>query len=366
MFIIFALFLYFGAFAYAAWRVSSGLSLKSPYSAYLFAVVGAISVIALLSFLFSRKYVPVLSDLAFFGCICMGALGISVCFLILNDIINLPFLKIANFRFYSTIITLILIFISCVWSLINASFILRTSEITLKVPNLKVDSLKVVLLADLHITSYTNPQTIKNIFTKVSDLNPDIVVIAGDVIDTDLNEKDKFLNYGFELLNAKYGVYAITGNHEYYTGLNSFLEMFKKLNIPVLQNGNILVENIINVAGINDIDYKNPLKIKEALSEADKNYPIIFLSHRPESFDEASKQAKNNGFNLIQLSGHTHAGQIPPVEIIRRFFMKYNYGLYEENGSKMYITSGTRFWGPPMRLFNTSEIAVINLEAFEN
>jgi predicted MPP superfamily phosphohydrolase len=336
--------------------------LKSPYASYFYISVAVISAIALLSFIFSRKAVPVLSAVAPFGYVCMGSLGISVCFFILNDIINLLFFKVSNFRFYSTAATLILIFAACVWSLINAAFILRVSETTFKVPDLKVDSLKIVLLADLHITAYTSPQKIKDIFAKVSDLNPDMIVIAGDVIDTDLNEKDKFLNYGFEQLQAKYGIYAITGNHEYYTGLNAFFEMFKKLNIPVLQNESVAVEDIIDVAGINDIDFKDPSKIAQALSNADAQRPTVFLSHRPESFDEASKQAKIRGLKIIQLSGHTHAGQIPPVEIVRRFFMKYNYGKYEENGSQMYITSGTRFWGPPMRLFNTCEIAVIKLE----
>jgi predicted MPP superfamily phosphohydrolase len=235
-------------------------------------------------------------------------------------------------------------------------------ETALKVSNLGVPSLKIVLLSDLHITASTNPRKIKDIFTRVSDLNPDLILIAGDVIDTDLNEKDKYLNYGFERLQAKYGVYAITGNHEYYTGINAFNEMFKKLNIPVLNNESVLIENILNVAGIEDAAFSDSEKIREALSGADKSYPAVLLSHRPDNFDDTSKQAESSGLKLIQFSGHTHAGQIPPVEIARRFFMKYNYGLYEKNGSIMYVTSGTRFWGPPMRLFNTGEIAVITLE----
>ena len=363
MFFIIIIIFYFGGYAYAAWRINAGLSLKSPYNTYLFVALAVIGAISILSFIFSRKAVPVLSQLAPFGYVCMGVLGISICFFLLNDIINLPFFKIKNFRFYSTIAALILIFISCAWSLINANFVLRIHEINLKVPNLKVDSLKIVLLSDLHITTYTNPQKFKDIFAKVSDLNPDLIFIVGDIMDTDINKKDKFLDYGFEQLQAKYGIYAVAGNHEHYMRFNAFFEMFKKLNIPVLQNENAVVENIINVAGINDIDFKNPSKIKETLSGVDAQYPVIFLSHRPESFDEASKQAKDLGFSIIQLSGHTHAGQIPPIEIARRFFMKYNHGLYEENGSRMYVTSGTRFWGPPMRLFNSNEIAVINLTA---
>lgn len=132
--------------------------------------------------------------------------------------------------------------------------------------------------------------------------------------------------------------------------------MFKKLGVPVLRNESITVGGLVNIAGINDYEFKNPQAVEKALSGTDPSLPVLFMSHRPEAFDIASLAGKS----IIQFSGHTHAGQIPPIEVIRRL-MKYNYGLYENKDSKMYITSGVRWWGPPMRLANTSEIAVIKL-----
>ncbi|MDR1942139.1 MAG: metallophosphoesterase [Endomicrobium sp.] len=360
MFFIVALALYFGGYAYAVWRTITGLSLKNPYALYVIIAAAVISVTALLSFVATRKSFPLMSVLGPFGYVCMGALGITVTFFVINDIINLPnlFFKFKNFRFYSTAATLALAVLAVIWSLINVGCVLKVTKVNIKVPDLPSDSLRIVLLADLHITAYTNPQTLINIFDKAASLNPDIIIIAGDVVDTDLNKNDKFLNYGFERLEAPFGVYAVTGNHEYYAGVKPFLEMFKKLNIKVLQNENVYIDGLINISGINDINYADRESIKKALSTDAPRYPTLFISHRPESFDAASSLRRN----IVQLSGHTHAGQIPPVEIVRRFFMKYNYGIYENNGSKMYITSGTRFWGPPMRLFNFSEIALITLE----
>jgi predicted MPP superfamily phosphohydrolase len=101
--------------------------------------------------------------------------------------------------------------------------------------------------------------------------------------------------------------------------------------------------------------------IRGAICASDKNYPVLFISHRPESF----RVAKETGYNVIQLSGHTHGGQIPPIEIARSF-MKYNYGLYRENGSTMYVSSGARFWGPPGRFASIAEIALITLEMEKN
>ncbi|MCL2390518.1 MAG: metallophosphoesterase, partial [Endomicrobia bacterium] len=206
-------------------------------------------------------------------------------------------------------------------------------------------------------------KTINRIFDKVEKIHPDMIFFLGDIVDKDIYKNNRFEKYGFEKLRAPRGIFAVTGNHEYYAGLDSFLKAFNKLGFRVLQNENALIENLANIAGINDIDYKNSNAVEKVFSAADKNYPVLFLSHRPESFDIAAAVGAEKGLNIIQFSGHTHAGQIPPIDIAREFFMKYNYGIYKI-GEKaiMYITSGTRLWGPPMRLIVPSEIPVITLK----
>ena len=140
-----------------------------------------------------------------------------------------------------------------------------------------------------------------------------------------------------------------------------FIEIAKNSNITVLRNEKITIADAFELAGIDDKTGRRFSEVGSDLNSALKNVdftkPVILLSHQPDIFDEAAKLGVD-----LQLSGHTHAGQIPPMDLIVMLAFKYPYGLYRKNGSYLYTTSGTGIWGPPMRLFSRCEIVKIVLE----
>ncbi|MCL1971465.1 MAG: metallophosphoesterase [Endomicrobia bacterium] len=351
---------YLTAHYYIVWHICYGLGLPHMYGVILFILVFTLGIISILSLISIRFPSRLINWAHYPGNFWMGIFGITVICFLINDLVNF-FAENGIFRYYSTIVALSAAAALCVWSALNASFILRIKKMYLGVDDLKTEKFHIAFISDLHINKRTPFKNINVIVDKINGIKPDIIVIGGDLTDTDITET--YPLYGFDRLAAKYGIFAVTGNHEYHLGIEKYTEFCEKLGIKLLRNENVNVAGIITIAGIND-DYGEKMGIdisdlKAALENVDPKLPLLLVSHKPDPFKEAVKESK--GIRVIQLSGHTHAGQIPPMGIIGSTFFRYYYGRRKKEDSIVYITSGAGWWGPQMRLFNMSEIAEIIL-----
>ena len=346
--------------AYIVYRVINDLKLHGTSLTLFIIFYLAITLLSVYSFKISRFNQPTISAkvLTEIGYIWLGVFSIALTYLLLSHLVFI-FGYTAKFKYNTTLITIILIVFSAIYSVINTFGEPKLTKIEIPVPNLPVDKLTIVQLSDIHIDVTTKYNTIKKIVEITNSLNPDIIAFTGDLADTDITKT--YEKYGLLYLKSKYGVFAVSGNHEYYRSIINYENICEKLNFKLLNNENILIDDKFYVAGITDFqtsktfNYK-PANVKKSLSDIDFDKPVIFLSHQPNSFFESQ-----NYPITIQLSGHTHAGQIPPFDIIEYFLYKYFCGLYKHNDSYIYVTTGTRWWGPPMRLFSKSEIVYITL-----
>jgi hypothetical protein len=235
-------------------------------------------------------------------------------------------------------------------------------EIKLKTTKLpaNISNFTIVQLSDIHINLAKPKKDFEHMVSDVNSLNPDLIVITGDMIDADLTKANHYSDI-LSKFKSKYGVYACTGNHEFYAGVELFESIAEKSNIIVLRNRNVNIGDIIELAGVDDKAGRGfgeqGDNLTLALANIDHTKPVVLMSHQPDLF----KKAQGMGVDL-QLSGHTHAGQIPPLDLIEQFIFKFPNGLYKRGESYIYTTVGTGYWGPPMRLFSRSEIVKIVLE----
>ncbi|MGP8154624.1 MAG: metallophosphoesterase, partial [Smithella sp.] len=213
--------------------------------------------------------------------------------------------------------------------------------------------IRIVQISDVHIGLIIRDKRLKVILDRVKDEKPDILVSTGDLLDGELNN---VMPEAKQLAQIKpmYGKYAVTGNHEYYAGIENALEFTKNAGFEILRNENRKVAGI-NIIGLDDITgrklglIQNSVHLSELLPTAQSKAFIILLKHQPDIREDAN-------FNL-QLSGHTHGGQIFPFMLITRLFFPQNYGYYKLGKNKLvYVSSGAGTWGPPVRFFAPPEI----------
>lgn len=221
-------------------------------------------------------------------------------------------------------------------------------------------NLRIVQLTDTHIDRTTPLSRVRKIVEKVNSLNPDIIVLTGDIFDDDATVLNDHLAI-MANLSAPYGIYASMGNHEFYNGFYSWLYQYEKLGFKVLVNHGETVAGDIFIAGVPDAyaACSHPdlnINLSRTLDGSHMKQFRLLLSHTPEIVNSISS------FNFqLMLSGHTHGGQIFPFHLFVKKANKFLSGDYDVNGIKLHVSPGAGTWGPSMRLLAPSEIAVIDL-----
>ena len=226
-----------------------------------------------------------------------------------------------------------------------------------------VAGLRIVQLSDLHIGERLGEDFLRKVVNRVNALHPDVVAITGDLVDGPAHVVEQALKPLADL-DAPHGVYFVTGNHEYYWGGRESVRMVEALGLTVLHNEHRVVEReggAVVIGGIPDLHGGRFLADHEsrpdlAFAGAPEGAPRVLLAHQP----RAVIRAAPHGVDLM-LTGHTHGGQIFPFHFFVRLQQPIVRGLRRLLGVWVYAHRGTGFWGPPMRLFSTPEIAEITL-----
>jgi len=260
-------------------------------------------------------------------------------------------------------ISLILVSLVVVSGFINARNV-KIKELSISIPK-RVDSdhaLRMVMVSDVHMGNLIARRKTAKLVRKINELKPDIVVFAGDIVDEDLAPVIKN-NLGEALtgIKARLGVYAIPGNHEYIGGAEPAIEYLKEHGIIVLRDTSVFVDNSFYLVGRDDRDKyrftgKKRKELKELLTDIDKSLPIILLDHQPFNLRESAALGVD-----LQLSGHTHHGQLWPFNYITKAMYEVSWGELKINETQFYVSNGFGTWGPPVRLGNRPEIVLINL-----
>jgi uncharacterized protein len=226
-----------------------------------------------------------------------------------------------------------------------------------------LDGFRIVQISDVHIGPLLDRRFATSLAVRVNGLHPDLVAVTGDLVDGSVERVGADVE-PLRNLEAKHGTFFVTGNHDYFSHADPWLERLRAFGWRVLRNERVTIgetTGAFDIAGVDDrfarfFGAGHGEDLAAALGEPDPARPVVLLAHNPNAFDEAAERGVD-----LQLSGHTHGGQIWPFGYLVRLATPYVAGLFRSGRSILYVSRGTGFWGPPMRLFHRAEITEITL-----
>ncbi|MEK8206913.1 metallophosphoesterase [Paenibacillus sp. FSL L8-0696] len=253
---------------------------------------------------------------------------------------------------------LILLAVFLVWGSINAwSTVIRTHSIPIDKSIGTSTPLTIAVASDLHLGNIVGNRHLKKMVSQMNAMQPDVILLAGDVLDDSIEPFIRnSMSEQIKQLKARYGVYAVLGNHEYYGGsIKEYTDLMSSIGIKVLQ------DEVEEVAGTYIVGRKDKTaeameaggrqSVNSLLEGLDLTRPVIMMDHQPTGFDVAAQAGVD-----VLLSGHTHRGQIAPNHWITKRLFELDWGYLRKDNLHVVVSSGYGTWGPPIRLASRSEI----------
>jgi Predicted phosphohydrolases len=235
-------------------------------------------------------------------------------------------------------------------------------DITIPKLNEKRESLTIALVTDIHLGTIIDNSRLAYMVDMINGLHPDIVLLAGDIVDEDIRPVIED-NMGETLRNirSRYGTYAVTGNHEYYGGVEESVRYLTDHGVAVLRDTAITIDERFILVGREDrtstqMTGRERKPLEQILAGVNKELPIVLMDHQPFGL----YQAVQNKIDL-QVSGHTHNGQLWPIQLITHMIFELSWGYKKVGNTNFYVSCGYGTWGPPVRLGNQPEVVQIHL-----
>jgi uncharacterized protein len=272
--------------------------------------------------------------------------------------------NIIRFRQWSFIIIASLSAVLILGGFINAIIpVTREYNITINKPAGAVKTLRIAAVSDIHLGSIIRKRSLKKMSSIIKDLKPDLVLLLGDIVDGELGPvlRGDLLKY-FTWPDCTDGLYAITGNHEFIGGAARTIPYIESKGIRVLKDEMVTLDGGIQLIGRIDRDSyrfyrKERLTLDELIKQADTTKPVILLDHQPFHLDQTARSGVD-----LQLSGHTHNGQMWPLNYVTSWIYELSYGYLKKKNTHFIVSSGYGLWGPRVRSASRSEVLLINIK----
>ncbi|MBN3035371.1 MAG: metallophosphoesterase [Bacteroidales bacterium] len=238
----------------------------------------------------------------------------------------------------------------------------RHLALTVNKPLVARETLRLAMVSDIHMGTLVGPRRTARMVRDINALEPDLILLAGDIVDEDLAPVLRFnLGESLRKLKAHMGVYGITGNHEYIGGAEAACRYLEEHGVTMLRDSAVLADGWLYIAGREDRDKPRfsgmpRVSLDTLLKDIDFSRPVILMDHQPFHLDKTARFPVD-----LSLSGHTHHGQMWPLNYITRAIYEISRGYRKIRNTHAYVSSGYGTWGPPVRTGNRPEIVLIEL-----